>query len=278
MKRFNWLLTGALFVSTFAGCKKKQEMAEHAPVWTADEKARIETVISQQLPFETFQSKMNISLQSGSKSFAVNGTFKLIRNERLQVSIQPFLGIEVVRAEFTNDSLKLMDRLNKRYVAESIVSYRESLPVDVRFETIQALFLNQLFVPGEPTFSINDFTAFRWRTENDGLLIGRLKNDDWFVLNFFLNPENLLSQTQVSSKSGAHIVDWRYERFQPLSGTSFPMKSVMTYRTDNDSKLKAELEFSRVELDKKMNMRFDIPASYSKIELSDLVRGLMKLQ
>ncbi|MEG1522924.1 MAG: DUF4292 domain-containing protein [Bacteroidales bacterium] len=275
MKPLRLIAVGAVALSLFSACKKKQEVIEKS-IWTADEKARVETVVSQQLPFETFQSKVNIGLSNGDKSFSVNGTFKLIRNQRLQVSIQPFLGIEMMRAEFTNDSVKMLDRINKRYVAESIAAYRESLPVDIRFETLQALFLNQLFVPGEPVFSLNDFSAFKWRTENDGLLIGRLKDDNWFILNFFLNPQNLLSQTQVSNRTNTHIVEWKYEQFQPLAGISFPMKSAITYRSGSTPKMHIDLAYSRIELDKKMNMQFEIPASYRKIELTDLVKGLIK--
>lgn len=275
MRVIRFIAIGALALTLFAACKQKQVATEKS-VWTADEKARVETVVAQQLPFETFQSKVNIALAAGSKSLSVNGTFKLIRNERLQVSVQPFLGIEMMRAEFTNDSVKMIDRINKRYVAESITRYRQSLPVDIRFETLQALFLNQLFVPGERSFSVNDFSAFKWRTENDGLLIGRLKEDNWFILNFFLNTQNVLSQTQVSNQTNTHIVEWKYEQFQPLAGISFPMKSAVTYRTGSAPKIQADLTYSRIELNKKLNMQFDIPASYRKIELTDLVKGLIK--
>ncbi|MEG1586533.1 MAG: DUF4292 domain-containing protein [Bacteroidales bacterium] len=274
MKKFRLIFIGLIAAGCLISCKKKQEVASHA-VLTADEKQRVETVVMQQLPFETFQSKINVSLMSGDKSFSVNGSFKLIRNERLQVSIQPFLGIEMMRAEFTNDSVKMVDRINRRYVAESIVAYRNTLPVDVRFETIQALFLNQLFVPGERDFTGKDFSAFKWRTESDGLLVGRLKEDDWFVLNFFLNPANVLSQTQVASRSNTHVVDWVYGQFQPLGGTTFPMKSTITYHS-GERRIQAELNYSRIELDKKINTRFDIPGSYKKIELTDLVKGLIK--
>lgn len=275
MRTHRGLIAATAALMLLAGCKKKQELTEQQ-VWTADEKARVETVVSQQLPFETFQAKVNVGLASSSKSFSVNGTFKLVRNERLQVSIQPLLGIEMFRLEVTNDSLKMLDRINRRYVAESIAQYRESLPVDVRFETLQALFLNQLFVPGEAQFGVNDFTAFKWRTESDGLLVGRLREDQFFILNFFLNPSNQLMQTQVSDRSNSHIVSWEYEQFQPLAATTFPMKSNITYRTGAKPQVQADLTYSRIELNKKLNMQFDIPASYKKIEITDLVKGLIK--
>lgn len=275
MKAYRLLIAATAGLTLLAGCKKKQEITEQR-VWTADEKARVETVVSQQLPFETFQAKVNVGLSAPGKSFSVNGTFKLIRNERLQVSVQPFLGIEMLRAEFTNDSVKMLDRINRRYVAESIKEYRESLPVDIRFETLQALFMNQLFVPGEAAFTASDFTAFKWRTENDGLLIGRLREDQFFILNFFLNPANQLTQTQVSNRTNSHIVEWKYDQFQPLASVTFPMKSGITYRSGSAPQIQADLTYSRIELDKKINMQFDIPSSYKKIELTDLVKGLIK--
>lgn len=38
------------------------------------------------------------------------------RDEVIQLSIAPFLGIEVARAEISPDGVLVMDRMNKRYV------------------------------------------------------------------------------------------------------------------------------------------------------------------
>lgn len=273
MRKYSWGILIMSLIISLASCKKKQEM-KGTVVPLQSEKERVETVLAQEPLFDTFQSKIQATLNKGTKSISVNGTFKLVRDKRLQISIQPFLGIEVLRAEFTNDSIKMLDRINKRYMAESIGTYKKSLPVDICFETLQALFINRLFIPGKPDFTPLDFNEFKWRTENDGLLIGRLKEDDFFVLNFFLNRENVLSQTRVSNKKNTHAMDWNYSEFQPLRESVFPMKSTIDYQSKGH-KLNVELIYSRIELDKNINTQFEIPNSYRKIELMDLVKGLI---
>ncbi|MEG1617623.1 MAG: DUF4292 domain-containing protein [Bacteroidales bacterium] len=264
-------VAGALSLTS---CKKKAELSSGA-LSTVDEQSRYSAVLNNRLEFNTFQSKVNVGFNDGKKSLNVNGTIKIEKNKKLQISLQPFLGIEVFRAEFSNDSVKVLDRINKRYVAEAIGVYLKSLPVDVRFETVQALFMNYMFVPGNENLNAKDFNRFSWRTESDGLMVGRQKDQDLFNLHFFLNRNNNLSQTRVSNLKNTHAVDWNYTVFENLNGALFPMKSNLQYKS-GDKKITAELTYSKVEVNKPMNMQFAIPASYRKIELSDLVKSLVK--
>lgn len=276
MRRSYLILT--FFMGLLIGlssCKQKAEMVRPGGTPSADERTRYQNVLAGELDFKTLQSKVHITLESGKKPLGVNGTVKLIRNERLQISIQPLLGIEMFRAEFTNDSIIMVDRLNKRYLAESIVEYREKLPVDVRFETVQALFLNYMFVPGREDLTDRDFRLFNWRTENDGLLIGRLKDQDLFNLHFFLNPQDQLSQTRITNPKGTHTVVWEYADFGMLDSGRFPKRSNIEY-SSGKTKVKAELVYSKTEINKTLNMQFSIPSSYTRMEWKDLLKGLIK--
>ena len=282
MRYIRLIGTALIALCLLASCKQKKEIgtapssASKVIALQKTEKQRIATVIDAQPAFKTFQSKLNMTLNRGSKSISANGTFKLVKNERLQISVQPFLGIEMLRAEFSNDSIKLLDRIGRRYVAESIASYRESLPVDIRFETLQSLFMNQLFMPGESSFKSSDYKHFNWRTESDGLLVGRLnENKELFILNFMVNAGNQLAQTQVANTTNTHVVDWKYSQFQPLEKTTFPVKSSIQYHSNNRN-ISVELVYSRIELDEKLQMSFSIPSSYTKIQLTDLVKALLK--
>jgi hypothetical protein len=269
------VLCTVLAVLLLAGCKKSKE-AELPTTWSADEQARVAETRSAEVHFTTLQAKLNASISTSSKSLSSSGTIRIIAGERLQISITPLLGIEMLRAEFTADSVKMLDRINRRYVLESIKNYRESLPIDVRFETVQSLFTGELFVPGKTKFSDSDFASFAWRTDNDGTLVGRYNEDRYFVLSFFINTASRLAQTQVTNTVGSQVVEWGYSQYEAAGSGQFPTKQSLVYRIGSAKQLSADLTFSRIELDKQLNMTFEVPSSYKRIELADLISAYVK--
>ena len=263
-------------MALLAGCKKSKE-AELPTTWTADERARVSETIAGEPKFTTLQAKINANISTQSKSLSSSGTLRLIAGERLQISVTPLLGIEMLRAEFTADSVKMLDRINRRYVAERITEYRQSLPVDVRFETVQALFTGQLFVPGKPQFAESDFAAFSWRTDADGTLAGSYNDANLYALRFFINTDNQLAQTQVTNSVGSQIVEWSYSQYDVASSGRFPMKQSLAYRVGSEKQLSMDISFSRLELDKPLSLTFEIPSSYKRVELEALINSLVKM-
>lgn len=83
------------------------------------------------------------------------------RDEVIQLSLTaPFIGIEVARAEISPDGILVMDRLNKRYVQVSFAELKGLAKADLDFHSLQALFLNEIFLPGKTTLSARDISAF----------------------------------------------------------------------------------------------------------------------
>ncbi len=268
-------ILGLTLLAGFSSCKKQKEISPSKEISRINEQARFDAQLDNTLPFNTFQAKVNMTLDAGKKPVSVNGTIRIIRDERLQISVQPLLGIEVFRVELTNDSVRMLDRINKRYVAESIVAYREKLPVTVNFSTLQALFMNSMFMPGKENLVSSDFTGFSWRTESDGLLVARLKDQDLFNLNFFIDTDDRLSQTRVSDPRNTQSVTWSYSQFSPTGGVSFPKDSKLEYASSKNM-IRAEFVYSKIEINKSLNMQFSVPSSYSRIGLEDLIMGLIK--
>ena len=76
----------------------------------------IEQVQKNQPEFRTANvSKMAMELQMGERNLNVSATCKIRKDSALYLSIQPFLGIEMFKAEFTTDSIKVFDKMNRRY-------------------------------------------------------------------------------------------------------------------------------------------------------------------
>lgn len=70
------------------------------------------------------------------------------------------------RIRITPDSIFAVDKMNRRYIAEPLSSYKDRLPFDIRLASIQALFLNRPFLLGQDDLSMKDFSQFAYTRVN----------------------------------------------------------------------------------------------------------------
>lgn len=157
---------GVLIACLLAACKSSGGTVTSGAEIMKTEEAFFSSVLEQSFRFNTLSARMKLDFTGMQQQFSSKVQLKMIYNDRLQLSLQPFLGIEMFRIEMTNDSIKVLDRMNKRYVADNYESLKNELDVEFNFQNLQALFANQLFVPGERRVSAKDFRRFRMTTEN----------------------------------------------------------------------------------------------------------------
>lgn len=120
-------------------CKVKQEAAFSSstlPALTAQEVLQ-RSAINQN--YGELTSKVDITYINGDQKQAVGARIRMQQDSVIWVSIAPLLGIELVRAKITPDSLMLVDRINKRYYLGSFERVNEMLKVNLTFQMLQAL-------------------------------------------------------------------------------------------------------------------------------------------
>lgn len=65
--------------------------------------------------YQTLHQKATATLQFDQRQYTMGATVQLWRNELVILSLQPVLGIEMIRIEATQDSVLLVDKMNRRY-------------------------------------------------------------------------------------------------------------------------------------------------------------------
>jgi outer membrane biogenesis lipoprotein LolB len=143
------------------GCKSSTGMTASTAEIMKTEEAFFASVLDRSFRFDTFSARLNLDFSGMKYEFSSKVQLKMIRNDRLQISIQPFLGIEAFRIEIADDSIKILDRMNKRFVADSYQHLKRDMDIDFNFQNLQALFTNQLFIPGQNQLSAKQFRQFR---------------------------------------------------------------------------------------------------------------------
>ena len=151
MKTNKILIITILIASILAGCKTQQRKQKHDQDKTTQRISicdLTQKAYTAQPHFATINnSKMSMSLNYGQMTFTVKSSIRIATDSLLSISIQPALGIEMFRAEFTPSGFKVYDKMNRRYSENSYEYIKLSWGLDIDYKAIEALFSHRIFIP-----------------------------------------------------------------------------------------------------------------------------------
>ncbi|MEG2514238.1 MAG: DUF4292 domain-containing protein [Bacteroidaceae bacterium] len=262
-----------ILVGCFTSCKSTKQLSGGVDN-NKEEMSYMEKVIASTPNIESLSSKMKLSIRTGGKDISVNGTLKMKANEVIQLSVAPFLGIEVAKIEITKDSILFLDRMNKQYVYLPISALSSLVDTDMDFYTLQSLFFNQLFLPGNRCVTSNDVAAFTVQKEETQSLI-QIKKAKMFDYRFVttVDASQLVESSIMRNGQG---LNWKYTNFQTLAGRNFPTVMNLSVAVGKQ-KIDAEISLSRLTGDSNWSIRTDIPRKYTQIDMNELLKRLLSL-
>ena len=270
------LLIGTAIVVLLASCSSTKMLKKHDFIEGMSETEFVEDVIRNAGGWNALTAKMSLAVDlEGKGATKVNGTLRIKKGEVIQMSIAPFLGIEVARAEISPDGILVIDRMNKRYVQVSFDEVRTLAHADLDFHTLQALFLNELFLPGKGDLTTRDASSFKVEQETGGVLLD-VKRTKRFSYQFLTQaPEALLKESLIGLNGTPYLLRWEYGDFRKLEQKQFPTVMKLTF-AGGKKPVMASFALSRLSTDGDWNTHTEVSKKYEKVELEDILKMLLK--
>jgi hypothetical protein len=258
-------------------CKTRRESA--ASLAGLNEEGIFRAMVDNALKFETLSGKLNMEIGSGNKRMSSGASLKIIKNRAVQLSVQPLFGIEAFRMTVSEDSLLIVDRLNRQYALESTRDMQGNARPDFNFHNLQAIFTNSIFLAGKTHIDPADYRRFSVeKTSRIALIqttdrqgVQYLFSGDYHgqIQSLYIAPEKDSRMSLLSD----------YSDFRAISASRlFPMQMRMTVKTAPGSEMQLNIVYSGIKLDTPLELNFDIPAKYRRIRLADALNLLKKLQ
>ena len=274
-KRISYLLMTVLMVALLASCSATKSIKTSHSIEGMTEKEFVENVIGNAGGWNALTAKMALSVDLGKGTTKVNGTLRIKKGEVIQMSIAPFLGIEVARAEISPDGILVIDRMNKRYVEVSFAEVEALAKANLDFHTLQALFLNELFLPGKGDLTARDASSFKVEPEAEGVWLN-VKRAKRFGYHFLAEaPEALLKESYIGLNGTPYGLRWKYEDFRSLGKKNFPTDMKLAFE-GGKKPVKAAFVLSRLSTDADWETRTEISPKYNKVELEEILKLLLK--
>ena len=225
-----------------------------APAADVNALALMKHVQSNVLPFKELSAKMKTKMVSSTinQSFTTNIRWK--KGEKIWLSMS-IIGIEGARVLITKDSIKIMDKLNNRYILKPLSYIKQKALVDLSFADIENIFLGQLvFVDSSKAkYSINP--------TNSSILSDATR----FLTNVLFDKSSKnITSIFVTDKQNAQTLESLYSNYQTQMGKPFAMDRVLTMKNSKET-VELTFKFQNIEAKQNLEYPFSINPNY-KIE------------
>ena len=153
-------------------------------------------------------SKMNLTLETEGKKINVGGTYRLKRDEVVQISLTytMLITINVGTMELTPDYMLFIDRMNKRYCQISYTEIPALAEAGIDFNYLQRIFWGE--AESSPTSAL-EWNYANWTSLGEGQFPGQIRfalkhGNSTYTANFDLSNlrenDEWETRTTVSSK------------------------------------------------------------------------------
>ena len=108
--------------------------------------------------YQTLHQKANATVLLDQHKYSMGCTVQLWRNELIILSVQPMLGIEMLRVEATPDSMMIFDKMNRRY---AILAYDDMESMKIHPQPSYKWLQDFLTAPSTPKLTAKSEKVFR---------------------------------------------------------------------------------------------------------------------
>jgi len=269
------IFLASAFLFTGSGCKSREKSI--SPVVKNENKPEDKTAPDlQQLisdhSFKTRTLSAKAAVQSiiGDQDNSFNINLRLYTDSVIWISISPLLGIEVARVMVTRDSVKFMDRLNKKFSVSDFQFLNDLLHVNVDYDILQGVLTGNLFAYKKNKFNsvyiedkyyiLSTMSKRQLKRSLEDADVSKPIVQDLWVDGITYRILKLNVEDQRFSKS----LLTEYEDHRQTDGGLFPYKSKTAIKAEKQ--LNINIEYQKITLNNDLDFPFSIPAGYEKIQ------------
>jgi hypothetical protein len=266
----NWLLMLTV-VMLSAACSPARK-AMKAPIKEEGAEYLFSKLKENELRYEWFTAKFSVDYENNGNENSFSGQIRIRKDSLIWISLTPMLGIEAVRLMISQDSVKLINRLNDTYFIGDYDYVNRFLNTNIDFDLLQAFLLgNDLQYYENGKFrAVVDGQEYKLSTSERGKLRKYVKSSSEklkiFIQNIWLDPVTFkITHADVKEIGKDNIkLESSYGEFEQVEGQLFPKKMEYIIRAGNTIRVRAE--FSRMGINVPQQFPFKVPSKFSPLK------------
>ena len=282
MKTSNFLKMALMALPlVLASCGSKKVVQQEKPVVVNTEDAKfLDKVKENAVSTKFITSKVKFTVEVGAQNITLTGNLKMKRDDVIRLQLMAFGFVEAARLEFTKDYVLIMDRINNQYLKAPYISIDFLRNSGLNFNSLQAMFWNELFQPNRTTLSDEDMQKFTTNTDSEDVVISL--SDTKIDYSWLANQNTgRIKMTNILYKdrlNGNSQLNWDYVGFTQLenSNKQFPNDMKVTLNTQN-KEVKLGIKLNYIGHETEWETRTEISNKYREVNIDEILRRFMAL-
>lgn len=263
------LLLFGLMALCLAGCKTKKPITPQPAIKVNPTQSLVQNILEQQPVFASAQaSKVKMMVDYQERKVSASGTINILTDSAIVLSVQPILGIELLRMELTKNNVMLIDKMNRRYVSMTFAELQKELGYPVTFSDVQALFTERLFVVGHDNQWLTS-TPLEKGTEGENISLSFVENK--IKYRYLINPASYrITQTQIGMEGQVENGMVTYANISAFGDVNFPA-SITINLNMGSVEATCALTLQKVTFNQGANVAPSSVSKYTKTSLSTII-------
>lgn len=239
---------------------------------------KVSTSVAKTSKTQFVTSKLKFSIEYGPQQVTLTGNLKMKRDDVIQLQLMAFGFVEAGRLEFTKDYVLIIDRINKQFikVPYNYVDFLRNSGIN--FYTLQALFWNEMFMPGRQTVDKTMYDKLSTSISDNDVIIsldeGKM-NYSWLAN----GQSGRIKMTNISYRDvlkGNTQLNWDYHAFSKLGSIMFPSDMGITL-TMPEKEIKLGIKLNYLGNESDWEPRTKVSDKYREVDIDQILRRFMAL-
>lgn len=261
-------------LALFSSCKTKQAVStEPRPVKLKEQQfdSLFVKMDSARFAFNWLVAKADVEADMINQSNSFDIALRIRNDSAIWMSITATaLNIEGARVLITRDSIKVLDRINKKYLISNFTEMSELLQAELNYDIIQSIIAGNFFQYKEEEklrsvyldstdYILSNLRKRRLRRELEDKDINiKIIHDVW------LDPFSYrILRTKWEDNRNNKEVNIYYSNFNNAGQKNFPFASQFDVKANKPLSIK--INYNKVVVDEPQTMPFTIPEKYERI-------------
>lgn len=208
--------------------------------------------------FEYLNTRTKIQFRDDERNVSTSANIRIKKDSIIWMSITPFLGIEMARALITNDSLVLMNRINKEYIVYDFATLSEKFQFDINYHLIQSLILGNMPL---------DYQDRNEIVSSKQYFIIKQQSGPYSIDNYISRELMKLQKVEVSEEPKKNKMIMEFNDYKEVEVFAIPFSSLISLDYEHGTEVKnteINIKHGQAELASVLQFPFEIPSRYEK--------------